>query len=699
MHRATWLLVISVLPALARGQASDPVADPDKVSNDQPGRPIQMAPASTEVKEAFDDFDRFRRRKAWERAFKSLDAIPQEQAFRFVDGEAGFIIPVPRKRRDLLGALPAEGRSAYRLLYDADARKLYDDAQGAAELPNLERLYSSYFVSAVGDNAADRLGDAYFEQGRFDRAADCWLAVLRDRPDTDLAPALLATKAALALSRAGRRSEFDQIRADLAGKYRDESVTLGSQSGKPAELLRRLLGEEPATVSVSTAAEVGPVLGGEAVPADWTVRLSDTVEAGMTPAELAQWRSNLLSAAVPAATVAGPRLLVNYLGFVLAFDLATGKMLWRSSSFHDLDVPAMQGQAQMLDKSRFAVAASADHVWDVSRDLKDPNYNASFRLTCRRASGGELLWRSSDLPDYAGIEPYGAPLLAGGRLYLAARGPGDPQQGGMPQQMVLAIQPGDGKLLWKTAVGTLKQGNDYYYYYAPPAEPTPRLLLDAGTLYLDTHAGVLARLDAETGALDWGFGYPTEAAGMGMNRFMIFDEMPSAGGESAGGTPQRSGAAMLIKGAKSDRLKAIDPDRMTALWDRPLGKASRLLAVLGRLAIIGGPELGAIDLDSRKLLWATRLPDGSANQAVLVRPGGIWQLTPRGIFEVDPANGDVRRIFRGDDLGSAGGDLLLTDSRLLAVSNRAICAYPRGGPAPAATPAPAPASAPRASHD
>ena len=38
----------------------------------------------------------------------------------------------------------------------------------------------------------------------------------------------------------------------------------------------------------------------------------------------------------------------------------------------------------------------------------------------------------------------------------------------------------------------------------------------------------------------------------------------------------------------------------------------------------------------------------------------------------------MRRIFRGKDLGSVGGDLILTDRLLLAVSNRTITAYPRG---------------------
>ena len=97
----------------------------------------------------------------------------------------------------------------------------------------------------MGDNAADRLGDLYFEAGRFDRAADCWLAILRERPDTDLSLGLISVKAALALSRSGRKSEHDQVRAELKEKYADGKVVIGGESALPLAHLRRLLGDEP----------------------------------------------------------------------------------------------------------------------------------------------------------------------------------------------------------------------------------------------------------------------------------------------------------------------------------------------------------------------------------------------------------------------------------------------------------------------
>ncbi len=637
------------------------------------------------MKEAIDDFERFSRRKAWERAFKALYTIPEAQALRFVDGDNGFVITVARKRRNLLTALPTDGQAAYRLFYDAEAKKLLDEAAGPAEVANLERIYSAYFPTTVGDNAADRLGDFYYEEGRFDRAADCWLSVIREHPDTDLAPGLIAVKAAMALFHAGRKAEFEQVRAGLVERYRDERVTLGGETASPAELLNRLMSsdhwETKAAMGAATPApdeDSSPPLA-EVVDPAWQMRYADSVEAGMTPAELTQWRSNSLSAVVPAAAALGSSLFINYLGYIFALDLNTGKMLWRSASFHHIEILAQQNIGRMLDPARFAITALGDHVWTLSRDVKDQNMFAPFQLNCRRADNGEMVWKSPDLSEYAQFDLVGQPLLADGKLFLAAKSQANPpqQRQGLPQQYVLAIRPHDGKILWKTEVGTFRQGQQMYYYYMPDNTPQPRLVYRAGAIYLETHVGVLARLDAESGTLDWGYAYKTDAASSGNRFFYYMPQEPQATGEK----PLQSGEALLIKGAQSERLAAVEPNQMKILWDRPITKASRLLGADSRMLYLGGDELSAIDLKTRKLVWATRLPGSSMSGRVLVGRDSLWQLTPRGIYEIDLQTGNVRRIFRGNDLGSAGGDLVLTDRWLLAVSNRTISAYPRRGQA------------------
>ncbi len=438
------IAILFLLPALALGQTKEK-EDEDKVSNDNPARPLQMPPASTEVKDAIDDFARFQRRGAWERALKALYTVPEDQVLRFIDGDNGFIIPVGRERRGLLTALSPNGQAAYRLFYDSEAQKLFDEAEGPKELPNLERIFSAYFITSIGDNAADRLGDLYFELGRFDRAADCWLAVLRERTDSDLSPALLAVKAALALARAGRRSEFDQVKGELADRYSDEKITLGGQTGAPADLLRRVMGDDRSAADPGQpkpgvrSAAAGPDLGGTVDPA-WQLRFADSVEAGMTPPELIQWESNPLSTAVPPVAVVGKTLFANYLGHIFAVDLPSGKMLWRSASFHQIEVPAMQEFARMLDVSRFAIVASEEYVWSLARDLKDQNYFAPFQLTCRRADNGEVVWKSTDLPDYAPYDLVGSPLLAEGKLFHSGQ---DSRQPATAPGPAATVRPGD----------------------------------------------------------------------------------------------------------------------------------------------------------------------------------------------------------------------------------------------------------------
>jgi outer membrane protein assembly factor BamB len=699
----TFLALWIVLTAPALGQPK--VDEKDKLSNDRPDRPLQMPPASSEVKEAFDDFERFRKRGAWERAFKSLYAIPAEQASRFIDGRDGFIIPVSLKRRDVLAALPAEGQAAYRLFYDDEAKKLLAGADGESEKKTLERVVSAFFPTSVGDNAADRLGDFYFESGRFDRAADLWLAILRQHPDTDLSPALISLKAALALSRAGRRSELETLRREIADRYAGDKVAIAGLSAPAGEHLNRLLSDQakPAAAPSQAAPEGSADPGAERVPdlarvipAAWQMRFSDSVVAGMTPAERIQWDSNPLSGAVPPVAAVGSTLFANYLGYVFALNLDTGKLLWRSGSFHDVDIPAAQPQSRMIDPARFAIAASPRYVWALVRDMKDPNQMAPFRLTCRRTDGGDIVWQTTDLPDYGDVDLIGAPVLAGNTLFLPAKTPMQMmQQQGQAKQYLLAVRPDDGKLLWKAEVGTFRQAQPFWWYGMRDTSSHPTLLYQAGSVYFDSHEGVLARLDADSGEVEWGYAYETEASQMG-GRFFFWGMMESSEPASSGGGPLRSGGTLFVKGAKSERIGALDPDRMTLQWDRPISKSARLLGGDDRAVFLGGPELSALDRQTRTLLWATRMPGGSAQSRVLVRPGGLWQLTPRGVFEVDPRSGRVRRIFRGDDTGSDGGDLYLTGRYLLAVSNRTISAYPVASPA---APAQARAGSPRGRAD
>ena len=192
---------------------------------------------------------------------------------------------------------------------------------------------------------------------------------------------------------------------------------------------------------------------------------------------------------VPAVTIVEKRLYANYLGYVFALNLDNGKLIWRSGSFHNLDIPAAQNQARMIDPTRYAVLANKSHVWSLSKDLKDPNFQASYRLACRRTDGGDLVWQSSGLPEYSQVDIVGTPILSDGTLYVVGKTP-MMQQNNPSMQYVLAIRGYDGKVLWKVEIGTFRQSQRYFWYGMSDNSPLPRLFKHAGSVFADTHAGI-----------------------------------------------------------------------------------------------------------------------------------------------------------------------------------------------------------------
>ena len=182
----------------------------------------------------------------------------------------------------------------------------------------------------------------------------------------------------------------------------------------------------------------------------------------MTPVELTQWETTSFSGAVPAVAVEGQTLFANYLGHVFAVDLASGKMLWRSASFHNLEQAAMQDQAQMIDtepvRDRRRAAATSGASAATSRTRTTRPRSASSAGGPR---AGEVVWQSPTCPTTPGWTSSGRRSWPTATLFVAGKTPANSTNSGQdsqPRQFVLAIRPHDGKLLWKTEVGHLPRG-------------------------------------------------------------------------------------------------------------------------------------------------------------------------------------------------------------------------------------------------
>ena len=486
-------------------------------------------------------------------------------------------------------------------------------------------------------------------------------------------------KAALALHAAHRQSELDQIRADLTQRYADDKVTLGGQTAAAPVLLDRLLKDQGPSIAADAAtassSETAIALADQVEPI-WQMRFGDTVEAGMAPAELTQWESNALSAAVPVVSIDGSKLFANYLELPLRARLeerqdalAIGGVSPRRESPPCKTRPSSRTHRDMQS------SPPENNVWTLSRDIKDGNFQAPFILACHRAENGEVIWQSKDLSDYAGLDLNGPADSGGGKNFHPGHRTGQSAAGPRRHATTRAGTPTarrQGDLEVRSRRAAARQPLHVVQLRWPAEGPAAPGLPRRGDLRGDSPGRLRAARrrfrNARTGVSPI---RPTRCKGQ--NRFFWGDTCRRMEPTPTASLPISSGETFLFKGLQSTRLNALDPNRMkVALGTTDLQGLSLAGRRRSHRLSWWRRALARSTCKSRKLLWATRVPGGCANAQVLVRKDAIWQSTPRGIIELDPKSGDVRRFFRGKDLGSVGGDLMLSDQLLLAVSNRTI---------------------------
>ena len=111
-------------------------------------------------------------------------------------------------------------------------------ASPSDEPATLRKIVNQYFLSSVGDLAADRLGDVLFEQGNFAEAAALWQSAAEEYPDPNVSAAELQAKRCVALARLGRRDELASLVETVKQQYAGQTITIGGEQVDAAEFER-----------------------------------------------------------------------------------------------------------------------------------------------------------------------------------------------------------------------------------------------------------------------------------------------------------------------------------------------------------------------------------------------------------------------------------------------------------------------------
>ncbi len=465
------LVVIASLPAASGAQ----VLLPEEVKAHLDEKPEKKSPftliaAKVEALEALDDFRRVAvsaQEPLGTKHSSEIEKLLAEPPTGLVPARGGLFVPLRAAVAIDLAALPPAGQEAYRLFHDAEAKKLWEEAQketGTAEMDKLSRLATLDLITSVGDLAANRMGDALFEQGDLLGAIDAWQRVLDYRPDSTLPRAVLLLKTGIAMADAGRWIELGEVARELKERHAGETVTVGGMKVVAADHIAALLAKHDAAPAGSAGELAADLDLSDDVEPAWQFCISSKEQQknkqvirrwGMFGMEIIDLHDLPVATAVTETSLFG-----NWMGCDFALDLEGGKLRWRNGRFHDI-AQKMRENGALGAADRFALVVDGSDVWAVVRPKGNQQQQQQQMMQQQQggapglqvvrldSANGKELFRSGQVEELKQFHMLGPPLPAGGVLYLSASKTNQPSE-----LHVLALQAETGRLQWSTHVGT-----------------------------------------------------------------------------------------------------------------------------------------------------------------------------------------------------------------------------------------------------
>lgn len=660
---------------------------------------------SSDLSIVMEDFARFCEKQEWEKAFSSLPELVGPGAGGLVDVGNGLYMPIRVRYRQMLTGLSPAGREAYRVFNDAAARQGLMELTPSAdpdgpsvtnERGGLQELFDKYFITAVGDQIGDRLGDAQFEAGDFSAAAQTWDAVIRDFPDSTVSLQRLNIKRAIALAKARRWDDFAAASDYVTDRWADERIRVGGEEVSIKALMLNLAQARPlAGPTTLPAPSADPIRFPSTNEPVWQSVFADDghlteVDRLFKSSGMAGYSMNPIMIP-PRAVSDGNRIYLNWFGIFIAIDAQTGKLLFRSGTFTGLATVIRQSISMGMDPVSdlsILMIPGRDRVLVVGPQT-------TSRVTMRLADGSLVQSTPSQLTCYSTLDftsPWkssttglstwtllGRPLLDGEVIYITGRplvNTGGAGSGTMDMN-VLALDALTGRMLWSLPIGTM---SDARSPQGRVAIPKPILMKSGDRLFIQTDDKALVTVNLATRTVDWAYTWgrskpgdqpqAAEAGQLGVPR--VYRQLDPLQWPSSIAISE---AGLFIKERNSASLYSFDPGRPALNWEQSVELSSSIAAADENSVYLLGRQLDCLDLRTRQIRWTARLP--GINGAVdPVRIGSrLFIFSARGLYDVDLTNGEAK-LFQGHEQDGYGGLLLRAGNRLISVSNRAVTAYP-----------------------
>ncbi|OHB74176.1 MAG: hypothetical protein A2Z34_02625 [Planctomycetes bacterium RBG_16_59_8] len=213
------------------------------------------------------------------------------------------------------------------------------------------------------------------------------------------------------------------------------------------------------------------------------------------------------------------------------------------------------------------------------------------------------------------------------------------------------------------------------------------LTFSGNAIVVATNAGLVASVDANSGAIRWIYTYEPKMPEPGSNvvvfdsaRPETFSDVGKAGDFTMSSTPLLTyNGHVILFPTDSDSLLAIDEKNGKLVWKHTLDRKSAPLleGIAGDKVILSAKGVLAVDVATGKALWKWDGGDFRRAGKGLLTPDSLYTPTSKGVYRVRLADGSADLVHPWDE--SSAGSLMTLDNATLVLSDRTIACYGSSG--------------------
>ena len=596
----------------------------------------------------------------WVKAIQAIESLSDTDQKGLVVDERGVLRPLSAMKSALIASMPEEGRRTFCKLNDPAANTRLAEALTATDFNEQAQAFKTivddYALCDAAAQAAQRMGDIRFEQGRFSEAA-AYYRFAADHPATTADdPALIARRLA-ALSRAEQWPAFDELAEYARFRHADTKVTIAGEDAPLQSFITQLVesrGEVPIDQPVDTPLKITMPNTAEL---EYQRELIDEDQFSLIRQLAAN--NNLAGivdqAIAPVVISDQDRLFALALGRVVRLDPETGTELWHHGKVEE-SIQGLQSRMHYLASGYHQ--SLAVHGDTLLASIPQKRNISQSHLIALDAETGEQKWTTQDILRNNNESIVGKPLVIGELIYFVS-------YKSTQDVMLRVIDLGSGSEVSTLSLGKASKGA----HMNAPAELSPRLTMGQSHLMVQTNNGALIAVEPNTMKIAWAYSQkirPSGVATMRRHGYAVADALARHTGEVIA-----VDGLVIAKDTRTNRIVAMREYDAALLWESDADADATIVHQDSQHVYVLGEELVALNLRTGKRAWWTPHAGNRSGQPVFTDDACLIAGNHR-LCRIDLATGKLTH-YREDLAESAA--LHVIGQQLVSVTPKGIAAF------------------------